>query len=508
MPVRASKNDSLSVKVYGLALCAAVLCLVSLICCSCNGPGSEKLRYKFEQGKDYVYDVKIVATLPDAVETRHGTSQIAVKTASGQEFTLRHSGNLTTSLKSTSPQTPFQPPRFGGFPWGNQIFPRPGDSTVSPAGRVIKHEAGTPLPYLLGNLEFLAIEEFPADARSRWQMKREIIIQEREQSRFPRPFARGADDSVNRSAHETVAYSVRQTAGDLVHIHKQETLRSDEQTDGNPTFQMSGEGELVFDRKQGVLQSHTMTCTLTVTEKGVSVKVPITMECRLMTSEETAKLREEAQAATAAAEKAAAKANEPKPLEAGERANLLRDLKSNNEWTVQVAADRLAKAPAQGNADEVAALLTLRLSDRNGFVKTAAAKALVNWATPNSTAALRKAVADNDLWLRKAAMEALARFPNPENAQAVAARLIEMSDRADAVKALDAMGSVAEPAVLTYLSDRDSWVRLEACKVLGKIGTTNSLPALEAFGANDQGFDRAESEKAIKAIRARSGAGN
>jgi hypothetical protein len=320
--------------------------------------------------------------------------------------------------------------------------------------------------------------------------------------------ARSTDGGVKLSAQETVDYSVRQTAGDLVHISKQENIRSDEQADGNPTFQMSGAGEWVFDRKQGVLMSHTMTCTLTVTEKGVSVKIPITVECRLMTAEETAKLREQTQAAAAAVQKAAAAANEPKPLEAGEREKLMSDLKSSNEWTVQAAAERLAKAPAQGNAEEIAALLTPLLSDRNSFVKTAAAKALVNWATPDSTAALRKATEDNDLWLRKAAMEALARFPTPENAQAVAARLVEMSDRADADKALEVMGSAAEPAVLTYLKDRDSWVRLEACKVLGKIGTTNSISAIEVFGANGQGFDRTESEKAIAAIRARSGGGN
>ena len=494
-------------KISGVARRTCFLGLLTLACLSSNGAGTAPFRYKFEMGKDYSYEVKIVATLPEEIETRHGTTTITAKTVSDQEFTLRHAGNLTTSRQSTASPTPFNRPHFSGFPWGDQIFPHPGDSTVSALGRVIKTQAGTPLPYLLGNLEFLALEEFPADARSRWQTKREVVIQEREQSRFPRPFGRSPDDGVKRSAQETLDYSVRQTTGDLVHIGKQERLRSDEQVDGNPTLQMSGEGELVFDRKQGVVQSHTMKYTLTVTEKGVTVKVPVAVECRLMTSEELTKLRETTAAATAVAQQAAAKANEPKALQAGEREKLMRDLKSSNEWTVRAAADRLAKAPAEGNAEEVAALLTALLSDRNNFTKAAAAKALVNWATANSSGALRTAVEDTDLWTRKAAMETLGRFPSPENAQAVAARLVELSDRGDAVKALEAMGPAAEPAVLTYLKDRDNWVRLEACKVLGQIGTPSSIPAIEAFGAKGQGFDGSESEKAIKAIRARSGGG-
>jgi len=227
--------------------------------------------------------------------------------------------------------------------------------------------------------------------------------------------------------------------------------------------------------------------------------------CRLLDAKETEERLAAQKAEAAVAQAAAAKANEPKPLQASERAKLLRDLKAKDEWAVRNAADRLAKAPASGDAEEFAAVLTPLLSDRNNWIRTSAAKALVNWATTNSAPALRTAVGDNDLWLRKAAMEALARFPSPENAQAIAARLLELGDRGDAVKALETIGPVAEPAVLAYLKDRDGWVRLEACKLLGRIGTAKSLPALEEFGANGQGFDKPETEKAIQAIRARGG---
>jgi len=467
-----------------------------------------KLRYKFEPDRQYVYEVKIVATFNDSVETREGLSHLTVKTAIEQQFTLQHSGNLTTRRQATAGRPVFARPDFGSFfPWADHPFARRGEFTLSATGKVIKTEVVTPLPYLLGDLEFLSLEEFPAEAQSKWEQKREVTITESEPSRFPRPpFGRAPENGVKRSAQEVVTFSIRQSSGDTVRLLKQDSLRSAEMVDGNPAYQLTGEGELVFDLKQGVFQSQSMKYTLTWSEKNVTVKIPVTVSCRLLDAKETEQRLQAQQAATAAAGAAAAKANEPKPLEAGEREKLLRDLKAKDEGTVRAAADRLSKAPAEGDPEEFAAILSTLLADRSIWIRKSAATALVLWATTNSVPALRTATSDSDFWVRKAVMQALARFPSPENAQALAARLVELGERADAVKALQTMGPVAEPAVLPYLKDRDSWVRLEACKLLGHIGTTQSLPALEAFGANGQGFDKPESEKAIQAIQARKSA--
>ena len=493
--------------VRGTAGLGLVLGLAASLLTPIFSSAAPRLRYKFEPGRQYVYEVKIVATFEDSTETREGLSYLTVRTAGEQEFTLRHSGNLMARRQTTGGRQPFGRPNFGPmFPWVDSVFARAGEFTVSATGRITKTEVNTSLPYLLGDLEVLSLEELPAEAQSKWEQKHEVVISERERSRFPHPsFGLNADNGVKRSAHETLTYALRQTTGDTVHISKQDTLRADELVDGNPKYQLAGEGELVFDVKQGVFVSQAMKYTLLWNDKNVAIKIPVTVNCRLLDAKETEERLAAAKTAAATAQAAAAKANEPKAFATGEREKLLRDLKAKDEWTVRAAADRLAKAPADDHAEEVAAVLTPLLSDRSNWIRAAAAKALVNWATTNSTPALRAAVGDNDLWLRKAALEALGRFPTPENAQAVAARLIEMSDRADAVKALQAMGPVAEPAVLTYLKDRDMWVRLEACKVLGHIGTAKSLPALEEFGASGQGFDKPESEKSIQAIRARGG---
>jgi HEAT repeats len=464
-----------------------------------------KLRYHFEAGRQYVYHVKIEATFDDSVETREGLSYLNVTSSAEPQFTVRQTGRLGIQRKSTGRPGLFGRPDFGPrFPWADIAAWRPCEFTLNAQGRVIKTEGGSPLPFMLGNLEFLTLEEFPAESQSKWTQKRTVTITDAERTGFPRaPFGPRADSGIQRSAQETVSFAIRQSEPDVVRIQKQYELRSEELIDGHPHYELSGEGELVFDVKQAVFRSQSMKYTLVYNEKNIALKVPVTVECRLLNEAEVAQRLRVQKQAQATAEAATAKANEPKPLGPGEREKALRDLKARDEWTVRAAADRLAKAPADSDPEAVAAALTSLLGDRNSGLRAAAAKALINWGTANTVAALRTAVTDPDFWVRKAAMEALARFPSLENAQAIAARLVELGERADAAKALDSMGAAAEPAVLAYLKDRDGWVRLEACKILGHIGTTNSLPALEGFGANGQGFDKPESEKAIQAIKSR-----
>jgi hypothetical protein len=464
-----------------------------------------KLRYELEPGQKYLYELKIVATFPEAVETREGLSTYTVKSAANQQFTVAHSGHLSTGRKATSGQPLFGRPDFlRHFPWVDNPFVRAGEFTISAQGKVIRTEVGTALPYMLGDLEFLAFEELPAEAKSKWEQKREVTITQRNRSRFPHsPFAPAASSGVNHSAQEQVTFTVARSEGHTVRLKKEYALRSDEKVEGNPRFELTGEGELVFDLQRGLFQSQSMNYTYRLNETNLTFKVPLTVECRLLDATEAAQRLKAQEEARAAAQAAAAKANEPKALAAGEREKLLRELKAKDEWTVRGAADRLAKAPADAQPEEVATALTALLSERSSWIRAAAAKALVNWGTTKAAPALCKATADEDLWVRKAAMEALGRLKTPEGAQAVAARLVPMQDRGDAAKALKTMGPPAEPAVLPYLKDRDGWVRLEACKVLGEIGSPKSLPALEEFGGNGRGFDKPESEKAIQAIKAR-----
>jgi hypothetical protein len=260
---------------------------------------------------------------------------------------------------------------------------------------------------------------------------------------------------------------------------------------------MTGNGELVFDTQAGILQSLSMKYQVKVNEKNLQQTIPVSVTCRLLTAAELAELQKKATAAAAAA----AAANAPKPFAVCEREKLLTDLKSGDERRLQSAADRMVKVPVDDKPVEFAVLLGPLLSHSNDWIKGAAAKALVVWATPEAEAALIAASASENLWVRAAAIEALGKIPSEAGAEAVAAQMYR--NRGEVTKALKAMGPIAEAAAIPCLKDRDLWARKETCQVLAEIGGAESVKALREYAQRVTGFDQADANKAMETIEHR-----
>jgi len=152
----------------------------------------------------------------------------------------------------------------------------------------------------------------------------------------------------------------------------------------------------------------------------------------------------------------------------------------------------------------VAKALAGLLAAKDDFVRTAAARALATWGTPESVPALIAALEDRSVFVRGAAMAALGAIRDPRGAEAVAKQLPPFAGRGDASKALQAMGELAEAPVLPFLGHADWGVQMEACKILGVVGTSKSLqPLRDLPGQKANGLVIMEAEKAIKAIEAR-----
>jgi hypothetical protein len=160
----------------------------------------------------------------------------------------------------------------------------------------------------------------------------------------------------------------------------------------------------------------------------------------------------------------------------------LQALKSPDPGTRGKAAERLQKTEPSGpRKAEVAAALAERLRDSDGHVHDAAARALVTWATPETVPALLDALDNDSETVRHAAMEALGRLRDARAVQPLALRLALPSDRKHAGQALQNLGPAAEPEVVKYLHDPDEAVQIEACKVLKRVGTKASVPALQVL---------------------------
>lgn len=72
-------------------------------------------------------------------------------------------------------------------------------------------------------------------------------------------------------------------------------------------------------------------------------------------------------------------------------------------------------------------------------------------------------------------------------------------------EALQKMGSKAETAVLGYVDNPDVAVRVEACKILGVIGTARSKAALDKASTDRNPRVADEARRAATAVAARAG---
>ena len=257
---------------------------------------------------------------------------------------------------------------------------------------------------------------------------------------------------------------------------------------------MSGSGEFTFDRRQGVVRTLSMKHTVTVNQPNLTLRVPVTLHCRLLSTKELAAHKREEEKKRIAVEQA----NSPKPVDRAERAALLRDLRSTDRDRAKQAAERLAKAVADKDPAPVARALVPLLRSSDEWAGRAAAKPLAVWGTPETEDALIEASTNEDFWIRTAAIEALGKRKSEKAANAIAAQTYR--NRQEAGETLKLMGRVAETATIGCLKDRDHWVRQEACQVLAEIGGQASLKALRQYAEHSTGFDLNDVNRAITAI--------
>jgi len=461
-----------------------------------------KLRYGFQAGQQYAYEIKIVADLDDTVESREGVSTYNVLSATDEQAVLKQSGALATRSKpKPGRSTMAGPPRFPGFP-GFHGGPRfgmggPVGLTINRQGEVTLTKPLTHLPFLLGDLETVVLEELPAEARSKWQKERDVSVTERKESRFGRGGPRHFANTSERPAKEKSEYVMVKSAPGTVRIKKTYSLRTAEEGNNPSRFDMKGTGEFTFDLQQGLITALSMKYQVNVNDSNVTLRIPVTLACRLLTTEELAEHQKRQEAARLAAEKA----NAPKPLEKGEQAKLLADLRSQDRGRAKAAAERLAKAVPEGERGPIAKALAPLLSDPDEWVKGAAAKALAVWVAPEAEAALIQATASENVWVRGPAIEALGKIPSQKGADAVAAQMYR--NRHDAARVLKAMGPIAEAATIGCLKDRDGWVRKFACGVLADIGGKASLQVLKEFAPKATWLEQSDANNAIRAIENR-----
>jgi hypothetical protein len=173
-------------------------------------------------------------------------------------------------------------------------------------------------------------------------------------------------------------------------------------------------------------------------------------------------------------------------------------LKSPYSWRRQEVARNLEGKPPDQRQAEVARALEALIDDQDAETRRLVLNALGVWGTAESVPLLIKAIQTPQTGDH--AIRALAKLRDERAIEPIAASVEIPFTRHDASVALKEFGTRAEKAVLPLLERRDRDIRFEACDILKKCGTRQSIPALEKVAADpDDGVSRAAKD-AIKDI--------
>ncbi len=354
---------------------------------------------------------------------------------------------------------------------------------VNAQGRVVSMKGLSQLPGLLGNLSLLMIEPLPDAGRETWKTDREVAIITSD-VRVLRPTFLPAAEEDRLTAKESSQYAIEKTDGDETTISRKYKLSTVQTIDGKPRFEITGQGSLIFDLRQGVFTRGQYEQKVTIREENQTTTVPVTVTYRLLDEAEIRqRMAEKKEQALAAAERPI------ESLDGADRNQLLALLKSLD--TPESAAPN-AKLTAK---------LTPLLKHEDTTVRYMAAKALEIWACEDAVPALLEALQDELPTVRNLAMDTLARLQTESAIEPIARRLADKNDRFRATEALKKFGSAAEDATLQQLDDAEWMTRLQAVRVLQEIGTAKSRPALTKALNDEQALIRNEAQKALDALR-------
>ncbi len=228
---------------------------------------------------------------------------------------------------------------------------------------------------------------------------------------------------------------------------------------------------------------------------NVTVRVPIVVNCRLLTGEEqTSALRPPVMPPTAM-----------NAIDDGELTRVLTDLKSGDGNRVRNACRVLYEAaPVEERRGDVARALERLLTDPDGGLRSEAVRALGVWGDARSAGPLVERLNDESFGARDELFEALGRLePSEAVAEAVVPWLATDAGRASRI--LRAIGTAAERPLLRLVEEgAETRARSEACHVLRDVGGAESVPALEVIARlKDEGEIGRVAAESVKAIARR-----
>lgn len=462
----------------------AIIPAIALLLALCYSPTvfADPLRYNWKDGQGYAYAVKIKVHGRAYTEDMEGTSVFTPRTVEDSATMMAYgilvpmrkdlNGNL---LDRTGPLT------LGPF---RLELPNPGIAIpLGPQGGDFYGRDSQPPDFALGSVTRMIIQPLPPQDRKSWQVEDDCVLVSP---------ADPVDDSTQKvlPAHEKFVYTITGRKGDLITIQVHYELQTKPGSAQGPKVEITGDGPLRFDRREGVPESLDFRASLKDTtgpeinqwtiQYGVRALHGVELEMALRPS--------------------GAGLEGTTILHAPELTQALADLHSSERWSRLEGANLLAAAEPVTRRSEVTQSLQSLLRDPDPFVRRAAVRALGKWGTAENVPALLPLLDSSNFALRWATIETLALIGDPQAAAPLARRVANPVDRSEAADALEALGPPATEATAALLTHRDWRVRVEACHILGSIGGPGAQRALRTATRDSNELVAAAAQNGLEEI--------
>jgi hypothetical protein len=396
---------------------------------------------------------------------------------------------------------------------------------VDSLGQIQDSHGGEPLPYMLGNAAHLILEPLSEHGEEEWDTVSETTIIEREKDESPfgprimrRRFGPlGAPEpqepeGKKHPATERTEYRIASKDENSLVLHKKYELKTDTKDGDQPYLQLTGEGDITFDLKEGVPQEMSYKGTVSVNQTNITLRIPLTVSYKRLTAEEMKPAAKPEVAGTPnqpaqgqPAQPARAARAEPAELNATELDKNIAWLASENFGERHRAVRALQSAkPTEARREEVARALENATAHSDLHTRTGAIKALAVWGSKENVPALMVCLESQDPFTRNEALDALAVFPDERAIEPVLVRFKDFSSRRKAAEVLKKIGAPCETGLARMLGEeKDIFLRKDICELLKQFGTKASIGALEAASKDTNRFVANAANDALQAVSMR-----
>lgn len=354
------------------------------------------IRYRLEAGMQFGYAMTIDVKSADVAESHHGILLYEVDSVVGDYIQLKVSGRLQLTGRTGPAGRPMMPElSLDGIPR---------TMTIGHRGNVIKSDDLTALHYAMGDFESHVFGEFSELAQATWQVEKRVVISSD---------SWGARMGLEPGTTEHLDFSVISIQPQSVRVAKKYSLDA-QRSFRSPSVNIAGNGEFVFNRDRGCIESQTMHFDFKERGQfGGESSAEITLTSRLLTPDVLAMEMQRLQTAIRLAKEFPTDPLDVKRPEYGGMSRkqlILAELAETDRGKLREVLEGLGTASMGNGSAEIAKAIAAHLQTADRTIRQSAAKALLLWGTRDVEAELVAATKDSDSLTAKISQEALERI--------------------------------------------------------------------------------------------------